>query len=499
MSAATVAKPAAVALKKAAFLAKGVFIVSKVLDLIIIGAGSAGLAALRQVQKHTDNYVIINQIPYGTTCARVGCMPSKALIEAAHAFHARHRHDEFGIRGSEAITVDTAAVLQRVRKLRDYFVSGTLKVTDSLGDRSITGHARLLGPNRVEVDGRKFEARRIIIATGSAPILPKAWAEAGTSVVTTDSVFELPVLPPRMAVVGLGAIGIEFAQALAFLGVEVSAFSQDHQLAGLSDPVVSKSLRESLQQAGIRLHTGEAVELAAGQQEGTVTVRTEQHKVTVDGVLVAIGRQPNTEGLGLETLGVPLDNKGLPSVNPTTAQIADLPVFMAGDVNNYAPLLHEAADEGYIAASNALADKSECFQRRITLRIVFAEPPVAVVGSSYKDLDPDEIYVGEVDFSRQGRARVAQRNEGVMRLYARRSDGRLVGGEMCAPAGDHMAHLLALAIGQRMTAQQLLALPFYHPVLEEGLRKALRRLSRQSGISAPDLTACEDLSAEALD
>ena len=168
---------------------------SEVHDVIILGAGTAGLAALREVRKRTDSFLIVNADAYGTTCARVGCMPSKALIEAANAFARRGSFEAFGIRGANELSVDVPAVLRRVRALRDDFVSGVLKTTDELGDRSIAGRGRLAGPTTVVVDGRELHAKQVVLATGSRPILPKAWEAFGDRVRTTDSIFELEDLP----------------------------------------------------------------------------------------------------------------------------------------------------------------------------------------------------------------------------------------------------------------------------------------------------------------
>jgi dihydrolipoamide dehydrogenase len=219
---------------------------------------------------------------------------------------------------------------------------------------------------------------------------------------------------------------------------------------------------------------------------------------TVDMVLVAVGRRPNLDDLGLETLGVTLDEHGLPPFDRTTMRIGDLPVFLAGDANAHAPLLHEAADEGYIAGFNATAADPSCFQRRVPLGIVFAAPDIATVGERHGALAPGSFVVGEVDFTKQGRARMGQRNKGLLRLYADAQSGRLLGAEMCAPSGEHLAHLLALAIGQKLTVLDLLRMPFYHPVIEEGLRTALRAASRHFDTDASDLSACEPAKAEAL-
>src|SRR5687768_12490069 len=156
-------------------------------DVIIIGAGTAGLAALREVKKRTRNFAIINDGPWGTVCARVGCMPSKALIEAANAFHRRDTFEEFGIRGADSLTLDIASALRRVRRLRDDFVASTVKVTEALGERAISGRARLQGIGRLEVNGQELRTRNIIIATGSRPVVPDPWRTAGQRILTTDT------------------------------------------------------------------------------------------------------------------------------------------------------------------------------------------------------------------------------------------------------------------------------------------------------------------------
>ena len=489
---------------------------SQPLDTLIIGAGTAGLAALREVRKRTDRYLIVNEGPWGTTCARVGCMPSKALIEAANAFHRRHAFETFGLRGAEGLTADIAAVLQRVRALRDQFVAGALQATDTLGAARMAGRATVLGPNAVDIDGTPYATRSIIIATGSRPRVPDEWLAFGDRILTTDTLFEQPTLGPRVAVIGMGVIGVEIAQALARLGIEVAAFTTGNTLAGLKDPTLNAELAAVLKQEML-LHTGAPAELR--EVPGGIEVSSGPNRVVVDQVIAAMGRMPNIEHLGLETLGVPLDPRGMPAVNPQTQQIGDLPVFLAGDANTHAPLLHEAADEGHIAGINAMAcaltpatapaaapaatPTPTRFQRRTPLAIVFCDPQVAMVGKRLADLDSAHTVTGTVRFTNQGRARAAQRNRGALHVYADRATGRLQGAEMCAPAAEHLAHLLALAVQQKLTVHQLLGMPFYHPVLEEGLRTALRDAARQlaDAANAPesDLASCPALGVPALE
>lgn len=458
-------------------------------DVAIIGAGTAGLAALREVRKQTDNFVIINSGPYGTTCARVGCMPSKALIEAANAFERRNALEAFGVHGAEALRADIAAVLSRVRELRDEFVRGLRATTDGLGERSIAGAARFVEPDVLEVNGEICRARNIIIATGSKPVMPREWTMLGERVLTSDTIFEQRTLPARMAVVGMGVVGAEIAQALARLGIEVTGFGAGMRVAGISDPVVNAAASKLLA-AEFELVCGERAHLRS-EGEG-VRVTAAGHSIVVEKVLAALGRRANLEGLGLERIGVALDEHGMPPYARNTMRIADLPIYIAGDVSEGIQVLHEASDEGYIAGQNAGRSEPICYSRRVPLAIVFTDPNVVSVGARFESLIADDIHIGMVDFSRQGRARMAQENHGVLRVYAAKSTGRLLGAELCAPRGENLAHLLALAIQQEMTVQQMLRLPFYHPVFEEGLRMALRDVVRQLGPIAPsDLANCD--------
>ena len=466
-------------------------------DVAIIGAGTAGLAALREVRRKTNDFVLINKVPYGTTCARVGCMPSKTLIAAANAFHARTLLDVFGIQGAGHLKADIPAVMARVRKLRDHFVEGVLQSTKDLGERNIAGHARLSGPNRVVVDGHAIKARQIILAPGSSAVVPKAWQAFNDRILTTDTLFEERDLPARIGVIGLGAIGVEMAQALARLGVQVHGFDGAEQIAGISDERIARSLCKSLSKE-FTIKLGVNVDLA--EADDGVEIEWGDSGVVVDKVLVAVGRRPNVDNLGLETLGVALDDKGLPEVDPRTMRIADTSVLFAGDVNGILPILHEGADEGHIAGLNAVSEHPVRLDRRTPVTVTFCTPQVASVGKQARELDLGDCLIGEVDFSKQGRAQIMQENYGLLRIYAARDDGRLLGAEIAAPAAEHMAHLLALAIGQKLGVHQLLGMPYYHPTLEEGLRSALREIARDlPPCSNSDLAGCGSSKIEALE
>ncbi len=314
---------------------------------------------------------------------------------------------------------------------------------------------------------------------------------------TTDTLFEQTTLGPRIAVIGMGPIGVEISQALARLGLQVAAFTTAHTLAGLSDPVLNAELAALLKQEMV-LHLGAEAQLR--EVPGGIEVTSGHHRAVVDQVIAAMGRVPNIQHPGLETLGVPLDQRGMPSVNPQTQQIGDLPVFLAGDASTHAPLLHEAADEGHIAGMNALARTPTRFQRRTPLGIVFCDPNIATVGQRFADRDPARTVTGTTSFDNQGRARTGQHHHGRICISADTATGRLLGAELCAPQGEHMAHLLALAIQQKITVHDLLGMPFYHPTLEEGLRTALRDTARQLPTRREsDLAACAAIGVAALE
>jgi len=185
--------------------------------------------------------VLINGGELGTTCARVGCMPSKVLIQVAEDFHRKSIFDREGIDGGEELSVDVPASMEHVQDLRDVFVDKTLGVTDEMDESHlIDGYAKFVANDTVEVNGEQIKAKAIVIATGSTPIVPAPWQAFGDDIVTTDEFFELEDLPASMAVIGLGSIGLEIGQSLNRLGVKVAAVDQLDQIAKLEDDDINQ-------------------------------------------------------------------------------------------------------------------------------------------------------------------------------------------------------------------------------------------------------------------
>jgi len=449
-------------------------------DVAVIGAGTAGLAAYRAAIKAGKRVLMIEGGPYGTTCARVGCMPSKLLIAAAEAAHAASHTDPFGVHVDGQIRVDGREVMDRIKRERDRFVGFVLDGVENIpAEHKLRGYARFVAPNILEVENHtRIEAGSVVIATGSSPSIPPPFKALGDRLVINDDVFSWDDLPKRVAVFGPGVIGLEIGQALARLGVVVRVFGVSGSLAGLTDLAVRQVAKKVFQQEFYLDPDARVLETKrVGNEVEIRYVKLDNSEAVerFDYALISTGRRPNLGGLDLQKAGITVNDQGIPAFDRQTMQIEGLPVFIAGDVNNDVPLLHEAADEGQIAGHNAaLFPAVTPGLRRTPLAVVFCDPQIAMVGQGPDKLVKGAYVIGQVDFTGQGRSRVMLKNKGVLHLYADIKTRRFVGAQMVGPSAEHIAHLLAWSVQQQMTIDQMLQMPFYHPVIEEGLRTALR-------------------------
>ena len=453
-------------------------------DVAVIGAGTAGIAAYRAAAAAGARAVLIERGPGGTTCARVGCMPSKLLIAAGGAAHAARNTDLFGIRVSD-VSVDGRAVLGRLRAERDRFVGGVRDGLESLPeDVRIAGSARFADDRTLAVDDHtRIRFRAAVIATGSSPIVPEPLHGLGDRLLTTDTLFEIPDLPDSLAVLGAGAVGIEIAQAMARLGVAVTVIDAGANVAGLCEPDLARQAAEIFR-AELDLHLGAEVLAAAPDGDGATlrwTDRDGHERITrASRVLAATGRSPNLERLGLESTGLRLDARGVPDFDPRSLVCAGAPILIAGDADAWRPVLHEARRQGTIAGTNAAAlaagRPTEAPAPWTSLAMVFTHPQAAAIGAPY-DPEAEGRVIGHLDFSDQGRARVEGRNRGGMRIWADRR-GRLLGGEMFGPSVEHLAHLLTYAVTDGLNAQDVQDRPLYHPTVEEGLGSVMSIIIR---------------------
>ncbi|MDO6452015.1 dihydrolipoyl dehydrogenase [Neptunomonas phycophila] len=452
-------------------------------NIAVIGAGSAGLTAYRSARKYSDSVLLIDPGPLGTTCARVGCMPSKLLISAADAAWNIQHASTFGITARQ-VHVDGVAVLERVRQMRDRFVAKVLKGMESIPELDkLDQSVRFVADHRLETsEGELIEVDRVIIATGSRPAVPDMLRLAGKRLLLNDDLFELSTLPKSVVVFGPGVIGLELGQALSRLGVRVRMLGVGGSVGPLGDTDIRQAALECFSREFPLDPDAQvnSIKESADGVEVTFVNNGQPKTETFDYLFAATGRRPNVDHLGLENTSLALDERGVPVFDPHTLQCSLAHIFIVGDANNHLPLLHEAVDEGAIAGRNAaqLSDVQRG-RRTVPLAIVFSDPQMATIGlqpSQIEQAYAGNYAVASFDFANQARAKVLGRDYGLMKVWAEKESGILLGVEILGPDAEHLAHLLAWSIQQQLRVDDLLGMPFYHPVLEEGVRSLLKEL-----------------------
>lgn len=457
-------------------------------DIIIIGAGTAGISAYKEAIKHTNNILIINNGAWDTTCARVGCMPSKILISTANRMYDIQHSDEVAL--NTKAEIDTSQVMPYLRKLRDRFTQATLKDVESWNSsHKISGLAKFINNNTVEVNYQLYSAKSFIIAVGSTPNYESAWKqEIGHKLITSDEIFELPTLPESIAVIGSGVIAIELAQALQRLGVKTTVFARSRKVGALSSPQLQKLAQvEISKELDIKFEIlPESIQNTMNGVNINFIEDNELRQINVEFILSATGRQSNITSLNLEKID-PLfsDLKKLP-VDNRTKQLANFPIFIIGDAFTQTPLQHEAANEGKLVVSSCLNFPETTYLNNLTtLAIVFSDPEMATIGQSYSGLTKlnTEFIIGYSSFEKQGRALVLGKNKGAAEIYVDKKTRKILGAELFMHSAEHIAHLLAWMISEEKTIDEILEKPFYHPTLEEGLRTAFKYARRQLDVN----------------
>jgi dihydrolipoamide dehydrogenase len=458
------------------------------------------MGTYRAARAHTDELVLIEGGGYGTTCARVGCMPSKLLIAAADAAHQARHATGFGVR-VPAVTVDGVAVMARVQRERDRFVNSVLQTIDAIPpSQRLRAKVKFQDRNTLLAEnGQLIQAKRIVIASGSKPVLPPLLKGLSAHLLTSDNLFDLLTLPISLAVFGPGVLGLELAQAMSRLGVRVKVFGVGGGIAGIQDPAILDYANQTFNR---EFYLDASAQVSSVKETDTGVEVKYLHRESVwrterfDYVLAATGREPAVADLGLEHTGLQLNERGVPEFDRFTLQCGNSTIFIAGDASNDSPRLHEAADQGRIAGENAgRFPDIQSGLRRTPLAVVFTDLQLAWVGLNLQQMHlhyKDRFAVGLVSFEDQGRSRVMLRNHGLLKVYGEVGSGLFLGSEMFGPAAEHIGHLLAWAAQQRMTVSSMLDMPFYHPVIEEGLRTALRALDQDINLGSHSTQSCMD-------
>lgn len=463
-------------------------------DLCVIGAGTAGMHAFSTAQRAGAKVVLVDPGPLGTTCARVGCMPSKALLHAGKRWSTlRALLPEGAMQHLPPGHTTAQQLWQQALLIRDDLVAGNVRQLHRLADDDLLqASARFVAPDALLLsNGQHVLARAFVVATGSQPVLPaKLKTQLGDALITTDDLFYLPQLPASVAVMGLGAIGLEMGLALHRLGVSVLAAGRSPVLAKMADPQVAQAAHAYFAQE-LPMVLGQEHMQVQRTPDG-VCMQAGGQTIQAQYLLAALGRAPRIEGLQLDQAGVQLDAKGRPILEsdlesgPESGQLRckGSMVFLAGDTAPGAALMHEAGHEGSLAAQQALRALGDAQwsditprQRTVPIGIVFSDPDMAQVGLRFDQL-PQDALIATVQGKDSGRSKLLQAPHHILRVYAERGTGRLLGASLLCAQGEHLAHALAWAVQRGETVHSMLELPYYHPTLEEMIDTAMRQLRR---------------------
>ena len=452
-------------------------------DIAIIGGGSGGYAAARTAARLGLRTVVIDGAQeLGGLCILRGCMPSKTLIESANRFLTIRRAKEFGLKAND-IGVEPDAIIERKRKLIAEFAeyrSGQLQ--DGRFDL-IRGTAKFIDAHSIEVSPidnsatQTVTARAFVIATGSRIFVPPVDGLMETGFLTSDDVLDRKEVPDSIIVLGGGAIALEMAHYHEGLGKKVTVIQRSNQLLSDMDPDIAEATRAALEKRGMTIYCGTQILSAARTPGGMKTITFAHHgsEVTVEAeeILVALGRQPATEGLALDSAGV--RTEGAQVITGKTMATSQPHIFAAGDVCGPFEIVHVAINQGEIAARNigrllqTEANDHEEIDYRLKLYGIFTEPQVAIVGLSEVDAAKQgrDIISASYPFDDHGKSMVHAETEGFVKLIADPETKELLGGAVVGPQATELIHEIVVALHFRAKAGELAIIPHYHPTLSE--------------------------------
>lgn len=447
--------------------------------LLIVGGGGAAFAAALKASSLGAKATIINDgLPMGGTCVNVGCVPSKTLLRAAEALHrAQHPPAFIGISTSGRLD-DFAAVMRQKRELVGQLREA--KYADVISDDPnilfLHGRGELIDSRTVSVNGERHQGDAVLIATGARPAIPPIPGIERVRYLTNESAFEMTALPASLLVLGGRYIALECAQLFARLGTRVTVLQRSERILPDQSAELTNALTSFLETEGIRIVTGVhpvRVAEAGGEVVFEATVASRREEFRGERLLIAAGRQPNTDDLGLHAAGVSTDERGFVRVDDTLA--TSMPgVFGAGDVIGEPMFVYTAAYEGALAAENALTDAARPRDYTALPWVVFTDPQVAGVGHDEASASKHGILAESVTLplSQVPRAIAARDTRGFIQLVRNRENDRVIGARVLAPEGSELLMEVALAIRHGLTAQSLASA--FHPylTLSEGIKLA---------------------------
>ncbi|WP_261133831.1 dihydrolipoyl dehydrogenase [Bacillus sp. Marseille-Q3570] len=443
------------------------------IDTLVIGSGPGGYVAAIRAAQMGQKVTVVEKGDIGGVCLNVGCIPSKAVIHASHRFeHAQHS-DDMGIT-AENVKVDMGKVQEWKASIVKKLTGGVEGLLKGNKVEIVKGEAYFSDTNTVRVTkdeytSQTYKFKNCILATGSSPIeLPSfKWSDR---VISSTGALALNEVPKKMVVIGGGYIGIELGTAYANLGTEVTILEGGKTILPGFEKQMSTLVSRRLKKKGVEIITNAMAKGVEESKDGakvTAEVKGEEKSFDADYVLVTVGRKPNTEELGLEQIGVKLDDKGLIEVDKQCKTTVD-GLYAIGDIVPGPALAHKASYEGKVAAEAISGEAAEIDYLAIPA-VVFSDPELASVGYSEaeaKDAGFD-VQASKFPFGANGRALSLNDAEGFMKLITRKEDGLVIGAQIAGPNASDMIAELGLAIEAGMTAEDIALTIHAHPTLGE--------------------------------
>ncbi len=452
-------------------------------DVVIIGSGPGGyVCAIRCAQLGMKTALVERYSTLGGTCLNVGCIPSKALLDSSEHYHvAEHRFEEHGIR-LKSLEADMAQMIRRKNKVVEQTVNGVDFLMKKNKIDVYHGRGSFVDAHTIEVhmengDKHKLETGKSVIATGSKPIVPASFNYDKKRVITSTEALNIEKVPGRMVIVGGGVIGLELGSVFARLGTEVEVVEYLDRIIANMDRDCSKELMRSLKKLGMKFHLKhEVTGVKASKTKVKVSVKKrdadDNFQIDADYCLVAIGRKPYTEGLGLENTRVQTDEKGRVSINEHL-QTDEPDIFAIGDVVRGAMLAHKAEEEGIFVAEFLNGEKPGIHYHLIP-GVVYTWPEVSDVGYTEDELKEKGIAykVGKFPMKALGRSRASMDTEGMIKVLADAETDEVLGVHMVgARAADMIMEAVSL-MEFRATAEDMARISHPHPTYTEAIKEA---------------------------
>ena len=456
-------------------------------DLAVIGAGPGGyVAAIRAAQLGMRVVCIDREAALGGTCLRIGCIPSKALLDSSELFRqARTRLAAHGV-GAGDVTLDLFTMMRRKEQVVKGLTTGVATLFTKNRVTRRQGHARIAAPGRVEIEGPDAGtvlAARILIATGSEPARLPGFDFDGARIVGSEEALSFDAVPARLLVIGAGAIGLELGSVWARLGAEVRVVEIADRIVPGMDGELTRALQRALERQGLAFRLSTAARKAVVKETAVdVTIETDSTAVTetFDRVLVAVGRRPVTASLGLEALGVALDPKGHIRVDERFE--TSVPgIHAIGDVIGGSMLAHKAEEEG-IACVERIAGQAGHVNYEAIPNVVYTWPELASVGKTEQECRAQglEITTGTSLFATNGRARAMGERDGLVKIVADGRSDRILGLHILGPHASELIAEAVLAIEFGASAEDIARTSHAHPTLAETVREAALAVAKRS-------------------